>query len=262
MPINATAIAHHIACRRRTFATLDLRCHRSGDRLFAPDDPGACPDPSPTTAPAYVVPSPADVSSEAPIHPSPPSKDARLRCMTGVHIEQVDERDSNWEDGQPRFRVYVHGSGDSSTSGWTDTYDITGADVLQVIDWAQKQAGDALTYAVALVRDDDAQDHRDPGRGRGLVWLSAWTGTTPRPPPARPRRRNACFSVDGTRFGSPPPTRCHPTRPTRTATARGRANQIDLAPTRNSRTGCSGCDRSRRFVCRAERVARVATVAT
>lgn len=96
--------------------------------------------------------------------------------MTGVHIEQVDERDSNWEDGQPRFRVYVHGSGDSSTSGWTDTYDITGADVLQVIDWAQKQAGDALTYAVALVRDDDAQDHRDPGRGRGLVWLVGMDG--------------------------------------------------------------------------------------
>jgi hypothetical protein len=32
-----------------------------------------------------------------------------------------------------------------------DTYDITGADVLQVIDWAQRQAGDSLTYAIALV---------------------------------------------------------------------------------------------------------------
>lgn len=26
--------------------------------------------------------------------------------------------------------------------------------MLQVIDWAQRQAGDRLTYAVALVRDD------------------------------------------------------------------------------------------------------------
>ncbi|WP_017934736.1 hypothetical protein [Nocardioides sp. Iso805N] len=96
--------------------------------------------------------------------------------MSGVHIEQVDERDSNWENDEPRFRVYLHGSGDSSTYGWTDTYDITGADVLQVIDWAQKQAGDSLTYAVALVYDDNAEDERNPGRGRGLVWLVGMDG--------------------------------------------------------------------------------------
>ena len=53
----------------------------------------------------------------------------------------------------------------------TDTYDITGADVLQVIDWAQRQAGDRLTYAVALVRDDVERERRNPGCGRGLVWL-------------------------------------------------------------------------------------------
>lgn len=45
----------------------------------------------------------------------------------------------------PRFRVQLHASGESSTYGWTDTYDITGADVLQVIDWARKQAGDSLS---------------------------------------------------------------------------------------------------------------------
>jgi len=33
-----------------------------------------------------------------------------------VQIVGVDERDSNnWEDDRPRFRVYVHGSGETST---------------------------------------------------------------------------------------------------------------------------------------------------
>jgi hypothetical protein len=88
-----------------------------------------------------------------------------------MRLTQVDERDSSWEDDSPRFRVYLHGSGQASTSSWTDTYDITGADVLQVIDWAQRQAGDRLTYAVALVRDDLDQERLNPGHARGLVWL-------------------------------------------------------------------------------------------
>jgi hypothetical protein len=96
--------------------------------------------------------------------------------VADVRIVQVDERDNNWECNEPRFRVYLHGSGETSTSGWTDTYDITGADVLQVIDWAQKQAGDSLTYAVALVWDDKAQAELNPGGGRGLIWLVGYDG--------------------------------------------------------------------------------------
>ncbi|MGH3454963.1 MAG: hypothetical protein ACRDP2_11140, partial [Nocardioidaceae bacterium] len=61
-----------------------------------------------------------------------------------MQVTQVDERDSGWEDDAPRFRVYLHGSGETSTAGWTDTYDITGADVLQAIDWAQRQAREQL----------------------------------------------------------------------------------------------------------------------
>lgn len=91
--------------------------------------------------------------------------------MSPIEIEQVDERDSNWELHTPRFRVYLHGSGEDSTYGWTDTYDITGADVVQVIDWAQRQAGESLTYAVALVYDDQAEGQRNSGCERGLVWL-------------------------------------------------------------------------------------------
>jgi hypothetical protein len=91
--------------------------------------------------------------------------------MDLVSIVAVDERNSGWENPRPRFRVYLHGSGPESTHGWTDTYDVTGADVVQVIDWAQRQAGDALTYAVALVYDDQAKELENPGFGRGLVWL-------------------------------------------------------------------------------------------
>lgn len=91
--------------------------------------------------------------------------------MDEIRIVQVDERDSGWEDDRPRFRVYLHGSGAASTPGWTDTYDLTGVDLVQAIDWAQRQAGDTLTYAIALVDDDAAAEERNPGYGRGVVWL-------------------------------------------------------------------------------------------
>jgi hypothetical protein len=92
-----------------------------------------------------------------------------------VRIVPVDERDSGWEDHRPRFRVYLHGSGESSTAGWTATYDVTGADILQVVDWAQAQAGDSRTFAVALVYDK-ATEESSPGYGRGLVWLIGMDG--------------------------------------------------------------------------------------
>ena len=98
--------------------------------------------------------------------------------MSQPHIEQVDERDSSWEDGHPRFRVYLHHTGDDpSLLGWaTDTYDITGADILQVIDWAQRQAAGTLVYSIALVNDDTDRERLNPGRGRGLVWLVGMDG--------------------------------------------------------------------------------------
>jgi hypothetical protein len=92
--------------------------------------------------------------------------------MSDIQVTEVDERDSSWEDDSPRFRVYLHSSGETETRGSTATYDLTGADVLQVIDWAQRQAGTELIYAVALVRDADPS-----GRpGRGLVWLVGMDG--------------------------------------------------------------------------------------
>ncbi len=93
-----------------------------------------------------------------------------------MQVIKCDERDSGWEDRDPRFRVYLHGSTATSTEGWTDTYDITGADVLQAIDWAQRQAGNQFAYAVALVRDDKERERINPGSGRGLVWLIGMDG--------------------------------------------------------------------------------------
>jgi hypothetical protein len=98
--------------------------------------------------------------------------------MAEVQIFPVDERDSSWEIDTPRFRVYLHGSGETTAYGWTATYDITGADVLQVIDWAQRQAGDSLTYAVALVYDDKTREQVNAGDGRGLLWLVGTDGNT------------------------------------------------------------------------------------
>ena len=91
-----------------------------------------------------------------------------------VKIEPVDERDSRWESHDARFRVYVF-----EESGWraeadgslsqgysTATWDVTGADLLDVIQWAEERAGDRGVYSVALVADV-YEAHRD----QGLVWL-------------------------------------------------------------------------------------------
>ncbi|SDQ30931.1 hypothetical protein [Actinopolyspora saharensis] len=86
-----------------------------------------------------------------------------------MRITSVDERDSSWERHQPRFRVYFFAGGDAPPASWsTDTYDVTGADVLEVVQWAQEHAGSEWLYAVALVDEE----HTPPaGRCRGLTWL-------------------------------------------------------------------------------------------
>jgi hypothetical protein len=98
--------------------------------------------------------------------------------VNDIQIVQVDERDSGWELSDPRFRVYLHGSGEFSTSGWADTYDITGADVIQVIDWAQREDGTSLTYAS---RSSTTSGHKSNSiLGMVADWCGwpVWTGTT------------------------------------------------------------------------------------
>lgn len=92
----------------------------------------------------------------------------------GMVMEHVDERDSGWEEHGPRFRVYlfeqsgfrVADDGSQSPGYATTTWDVTGADIVDVLGWAQHQAGDRGLYSVALVADG-----YDEQTGRGLVWL-------------------------------------------------------------------------------------------
>ena len=99
-------------------------------------------------------------------------EEPRVRKGWAMQVTRVEERDSGWEDPHPRFRAYLHGSSETTTRGWTDIYDTTGADVLQVIDW-ERQARYRLAYAVALVRE---RERLNPGQGRGLVWLVGMDG--------------------------------------------------------------------------------------
>jgi hypothetical protein len=79
--------------------------------------------------------------------------------------DTVDERDSSWEDSDPRFRVYLFEKAQGFYA--TRTYDITGADVLEAIAWAQqKLRGEEGSIAVALVGS-----HHFGKPGRGLVWV-------------------------------------------------------------------------------------------
>jgi hypothetical protein len=133
--------------------------------------------------------------------------------MGDVQIVQVDERDSGWEHSSPRFRVYLHGSGESSTYGWTDTYDITGADVLQVIDWAQSQAGDSLTYAIALVYDDATHEQMNPGFGRGLVWLVGMDGNDDATDPVEEATQQRMLARRRSAVAIPPADRMPPGLP-------------------------------------------------
>ena len=80
-----------------------------------------------------------------------------------MHVEPVDERTSEWEDHRPRFRVYLFEGGDRRSGFATSTYDVTGAEALEVISWAEEQAGADGLYAVALLGDR--------GGRKGLVWL-------------------------------------------------------------------------------------------
>jgi hypothetical protein len=104
--------------------------------------------------------------------------------MAQIEIEKIDERDSSWEVGSPRLRVYLHNSGSETTPGSTSTYDIIGVDAIQAIDWAQRQAragaveggAPVLTWALALVCDDAEMERVNPGHGRGLIWLVGMDG--------------------------------------------------------------------------------------
>ena len=62
----------------------------------------------------------------------------------------VDPRDQTWEIKQPTYRVYFHDS-----KGAADEYEVEGADVADVLAWAESRSGDR-TFATA------AHNHMTP----------------------------------------------------------------------------------------------------
>jgi len=86
----------------------------------------------------------------------------------------IDPRDTTWEDHFPAYRVYFWSG--SRQSGWaSDEWRITDADIPEVIEWAETNAGGR--YVTIWV---EAWNH-----GRlGMIRLQGWEPTRPDDPPA------------------------------------------------------------------------------
>lgn len=76
-----------------------------------------------------------------------------------MRAERVDERDSNWEDDRPRFRLYTF----EGAANAVETIDLWDCTVEEALEEAEATAGDRL-WSLALVHGT--------GSTRGLVWLS------------------------------------------------------------------------------------------
>ncbi|WP_425863263.1 hypothetical protein [Arthrobacter sp. TWP1-1] len=77
-----------------------------------------------------------------------------------MNIEEVDERDSTWEQHDSVFRVYFAQGADLAVT----TFDVSDATFGEVLQWAQQEASAETLIAVALVGRDS--------RGlKGLTWL-------------------------------------------------------------------------------------------
>lgn len=80
--------------------------------------------------------------------------------MITMNIEEVDERDSSWEQHESVFRVYfAEGVGRAIS-----TFDLSDATFGEVHKWAKKNASDDTLIAIALVI-------RDARGMKGLIWL-------------------------------------------------------------------------------------------
>ena len=76
----------------------------------------------------------------------------------GMKSVLVDERDTNWENDDPVFRVVFV----EPANGATEAFDVREARIDQVLDWAHEQAsGRRFSIAVVLVERED----------KGLVWI-------------------------------------------------------------------------------------------
>lgn len=88
-----------------------------------------------------------------------------------MKIRSVDPRDESWGDYRPPYRVYFWRRSTTSVdrpdaeAGYdSEEFEVTAADVEEVLAWASSTAGAGRTYTVYVLRQD-----RD---GLGLIRLS------------------------------------------------------------------------------------------
>lgn len=93
-----------------------------------------------------------------------------------MDIRNVDPRDQTWEVGEPSYRVYFH-----DAAGASDEHELSGADVAEVIAWAERQRGERTYVLYACVAHD----------GLGLVRLAGSDPNEPRDFSGR-RQRDDC----------------------------------------------------------------------
>ncbi len=93
-----------------------------------------------------------------------------------MDIRKVDPRDQTWEVGEPSYRVYFH-----DAAGASDEHELSGADVAEVIAWAERQRGERTYVLYACVAHD----------GLGLVRLAGSVPNVPRDFSGR-RQRDDC----------------------------------------------------------------------
>lgn len=71
-----------------------------------------------------------------------------------MNVKAVDPRDTTWEDVQPVFRVSFW---DERNAWASHEYEISGADVVDVVSWAESSLGELgteFTLSVKVVRDN------------------------------------------------------------------------------------------------------------
>lgn len=74
-----------------------------------------------------------------------------------MEIRGVDPRDAEWEIPDPKYRVYFH-----DAKGAFDEYEVTAANVAEVMSWAEARKGDRTFLLYACV----------PHNGLGLLRLA------------------------------------------------------------------------------------------
>ena len=77
-----------------------------------------------------------------------------------MHIEDVDERDSTWEQHESTYRIYFA----TGPHRAIRTVDVTGATLSEAHEWAKATAPAGALIAIALVG-------RNSSGHKGLIWL-------------------------------------------------------------------------------------------